>query len=36
MDGNGADLDRILLIPDSHPFLLLRSRSVPDPSGPKI
>ncbi|KAL6587492.1 hypothetical protein OROMI_000470 [Orobanche minor] len=35
-DGNGPDLDRILLIPDPDPFLLLRSRSVPDPSDPKI
>ncbi|KAL6574522.1 hypothetical protein OROMI_011807 [Orobanche minor] len=35
-DGNGLDLDRILLIPDPDPFLLLRSRSVPDPSDLKI
>ncbi|KAL6546897.1 hypothetical protein OROMI_022618 [Orobanche minor] len=35
-DGNGPDLDWILLIPDPDPFFLLRSRSVPDPSDLKM
>ncbi|KAL6526225.1 hypothetical protein OROMI_029865 [Orobanche minor] len=35
-DGNGPDLDRILLFPDPDLFLLLTSRSVPDPTDPKI